>query len=104
MATKISFLDGSFKRPLHTSPNSPVRMQKNKTTAKGKQLYDKKSAVESNYFHLIFTPLTWKTYIVDLQIIWEDSNLRFPKKPEDIHSLVVNGLFEKPHIFLSITL
>lgn len=56
-------------------------MQKNKTTAKGKQLYDKKSAVESNYFHLIFTPVTWKMYIVDLQIIWEDSNLRFPKKP-----------------------
>lgn len=29
MATDISFFDGSFKRPLHTSPNSPVRMQKN---------------------------------------------------------------------------
>lgn len=104
MATEISFLDGSFKRPLHTSPNSPVRMQKNKTIVKGKKLYDKKSAVESNYFLLIFMLLTWKMYIVDLQIIWEDSNLRLPKKPEDIYSLVVNGPCEKPHIFLSITL
>lgn len=25
MATEISFLEGSFRRPLHTSPNSPKR-------------------------------------------------------------------------------
>lgn len=30
MATDISFLEGSFRRPLHTSPNSPVSKCKQK--------------------------------------------------------------------------